>query len=457
MDIDELLGMAERALMIAEREVDEAEVFIIRNHGTSLSIEKDRIKSITGGGETGIALRVLVNRRMGFAYCSSIEGVKDALKQAVQVAALAPEKPFEFPAGQDFRTVPDLLDRQVLELTPENAVEFASSMIEAAGEANPDISVTGGGVGFGEEEVVLMNSAGLEVSEHLSEMNASVYTVMKTDRPSSGFESEVSHLHFTDFEEIGQKAAELAVRGQNPVKIEGGQMPVVLRPEALSGLLEFILVPALYGINAGKGESVYTDRLNEEIAHPDFSVVDDPTMPDGMNAMKMDDEGVPSRRVALIQKGVLKEYLYTIATGAEFGMPSTSSGLRAGRFSSSHSHTSPVSTSGRNIIIEGNTKEEERLISEIDKGLLIYDLMGAHTSNPASGDFSVTCSILFRIEKGEITAPVSQAMLSGNFPEYLRDVSGIGNNYRRMPGGLTPMGFYIPSIRLEDVKVTGER
>ncbi|MCK4614170.1 MAG: TldD/PmbA family protein, partial [Thermoplasmata archaeon] len=397
-----------------------------------------------------IAIRILKDKKMGFAYCTALEGVVRALNLAIQGASIVPERPFEFPADENYYTIPDLLDRRVLELSPEDGMEFASRMIDSARDAHKDIDVTGGGVSFGEEEVVIMNTRGLEVSEHLSGMSASVYTVFNSDHPTPGFEYDSSHLILKDYDEIGRKAAELAAKGQNPVKIGSKKMPVVLRPDAISSLFEFILVPALYGINVGKGESVYTGKLGTEIASPDLSLVDDPTMPDGENAMKMDDEGVPSRRIELIRNGVLKDFLYTIKTGVEFDHPSTSSGLRGG-------YTSPVSTSGRNIILKGDTEEEDTLISEIKEGLLIHELMGAHTSNPASGDFSVTGSILFRIENGEVTGPVSQAMLSGNLPEYLKNVSGLGNNYRNLSGGLTAVGFYMPSVRIEGVRVTGEK
>ena len=185
---------------------------------------------------------------------------------------------------------------------------------------------------------------------------------------------------------------------------------------------------------------------------PNLSLVDDPTMPDGENSMKLDDEGVPSKCHELVKNGMLKDYLYTIATGSEFDHASTASGLRGG----GQDHMSPISTSGRNIMLQGDTTNEETLISEIKDGLLVHDIMGAHTSNPASGDFSVTASILFRISNGEVAEPVSQAMLGGNLPEYLMNVSGLGNNYRKLSGGLSPVGFYIPSIRIEDVMVTGE-
>ncbi len=451
-DIEELLALGESALRIISRDVDDAEVLVTRGSSRRLGIENNCIKSVAGGGETGIAIRILKNRRMGFSYGTGIDSIPGALKLALQGAAISPEKPFEFPSKEHYYTIPDLLDKRVLDLAPDEGREMVMHMIDSATDVHKNIMATGGGISFGEGEVVIMNTRGLEVSEHVSGIGGSIHTVYESDSPSSGFEYNSSHIYIEDFGNIGRKAAELAVKGQNKIKIETKKIPVLFKPDAISSLLEFILVPALYGIKAEKGESVYSDRIDQQIMSPNLSLVDDPTMPDGENSMKMDDEGVPSKCHELVKNGMLKDYLYTIATGSEFDHASTASGLRGG----GQDHMSPISTSGRNIMLQGDTTNEETLISEIKDGLLVHDIMGAHTSNPASGDFSVTASILFRISNGEVAEPVSQAMLGGNLPEYLMNVSGLGNNYRKLSGGLSPVGFYIPSIRIEDVMVTGE-
>jgi len=450
--IDEMLALGEGILRMIKNDVDHAEVFISRGSARSLSIEKNVVKSVSGGGETGIALRILKENRMGFAYFTDLGGVNSSLERALQGSRIAPEKPFEFPSNQHYYTVPELLDKRVLDLSPEEGQELTRQMIDAACDVHEKIIVTGGGLSFGDGEIVIMNTSGLEISEHVSSMGAYVHAVFMDNSPSSGYEFDSSHLLIRNFEEIGRKAAELAVMGQNPRKIETKRMPVIFKPEAISSLMEFITIPAIYGIKAEKGESVYSQKIDTEVISPELSIVDDPTMPDGENSMKMDDEGVPSRCIELIKNGVLKEYLYTIGTGAEFEHGSTASGLRGG----GQNYTSPISTSGRNIILQGNTSEEETMISEIDEGLLVYDILGAHTSNPASGDFSVTGSILFHIQRGEITCPVSQVMFSGNFPEYLKQVTGLGNNYRKLSGGLSAIGFYMPSVRIDDMQVTGE-
>jgi len=452
-DTDDLLAMGESVLRSISKEVDGAEVFISRSQAQSLGVEKNTIKSVKAGGETGIGIRIRKDGRTGFAYCSTPEEAPRSLEVALQGARISSQKPFDFPCDENYTTVPDLLDKRVLDLTPEEANEIAVSMIGVAKDVHRDIVVSGGGLSYGEEQIVIMNSQGLEVSEHLSGISASISTVFMGGSPSSGFEFDSSHLMLKDFSWIAAEAAELAVRGQGQKRIETGKLPVIFKPEAISNLLEFIVVPALYGIKAEKGESVYSGKLDSEVMDPGISIMDDPTMPDAVNAMRMDDEGVPSRSIELIKNGVLKQYLYSIETGSEFGKRPTGNGVRGG----GQDYSSPISTSGRNIMIQGNTREEDSMIAEISEGLMVHDIMGAHTSNPASGDFSVTGSILFLIKDGEVSHPVSQAMLSGNLPEYLKEVSGIGNNYRRMSGGLSPVGFYVPSIMIDGIQVTGEQ
>ena len=87
--------------------------------------------------------------------------------------------------------------------------------------------------------------------------------------------------------------------------------------------------------------------------------------------------------------------------------------------------------------------------------MIVYEVLGAHTSNPASGDFSVNSSLLFKIENGEIVHPIKQAMISGNFHECLKRISGIGDDYKRLSGGLSTVSVFAPTIRIEKVRVTG--
>ncbi len=157
----------------------------------------------------------------------------------------------------------------------------------------------------------------------------------------------------------------------------------------------------------------------------------------------------------MLCNGVLEGFLYSQSTALEYDAQNTANAMRVERLSSSRNYKSPPVVKARNIILEGEKTKYDTLISQVDEGVLVYDVMGAHTSNPVSGDFSVNSSILFKIEKGEIVHPVKSAMLGGNFHECLQNISGIGDDYKLLSGGLTPAGFYIPSVGFNGIRVTG--
>jgi PmbA protein len=80
--------------------------------------------------------------------------------------------------------------------------------------------------------------------------------------------------------------------------------------------------------------------------------------------------------------------------------------------------------------------------------------MGAHTANPASGDIAINSTILFKIEKGEISDPCKQVMISGNVPEFMNNIVGLGDDFKLLSGGLTSIAAKLPSVRIENVRVT---
>jgi len=94
----------------------------------------------------------------------------------------------------------------------------------------------------------------------------------------------------------------------------------------------------------------------------------------------------------------------------------------------------------------------EKIIASIDRGVLVHDIMGAHTANPASTDFSVNSPVLFMIEDGEVAYPVQSAMISGNLGEMFMRVGALGDDTRCVAGGTA---YYIPSVWFRNVQVTG--
>jgi PmbA protein len=257
-----------------------------------------------------------------------------------------------------------------------------------------------------------------------------------------------------DFHAIGKECAQWAVMTQDPKEIEGGKMTVLFHPMALRDMLEFILAPALYANKARKGESAYSDKIGEMVAQEDISIYDDPTIPNGPNSGSIDDEGTPSSRTDIISDGKLQSFLYDSVTASEFSEDSTGNALRVARLSQDRQFKEPPAISARNFILKGPEKKWDDLISEVDNGVLVNAVLGAHTSNPASGDFSVSSPRIVRIKDGELTHSVAAVMLSGNLPSLFANVSGMGDDRKTMKGAIGALGIIAPTVRFEGIQVT---
>jgi len=459
-DENELLSLCERGVKDALRAgADEAELAILAEEGFSLSIQNNAVNTSSGTTGFGMAVRILKDGRPGFAYCTGEGELESSVERAISVSTLGkrtdmhfPDQPVSWPDMDPF------FDPEVSLLSPEEGMDMLVGMVEAVTVLDPDLNVTGGGIGAGTERFVLANSSGLNAIAISSELSANAYVVCrKGEEVSTGFESDFSCTKAMDIRKVGEAAGKLALDSVHGRKIEGGMMPVVFTPDALSNFVEFIIAPAFFGNRAHKGESVYSDRMGEQVVHPDLSIYDDGLLPGGYFTLPFDDEGVPSRRVELVGSGELRSYLYDLNTAAEYGKSSTSSGLRGGGLASGRGFRMPVEPHARNLTIEGNDPKagSPEVIAEIDRGIIVHELLGAHTSNPASGDFSVNSPTLFYIENGEISYPVKQAMISGNFPRAMERLVAIGKDFKRMGGGLSPNGMNLPTLALDEIRVTG--
>ncbi|UCG69167.1 MAG: TldD/PmbA family protein [Thermoplasmata archaeon] len=451
-----MIDTAKRIVEMAlKRGADEAEVFIMKSQGRGFTVQKNSISSISGGMQKGIGIRIVKDRKLGFAFCTEEEKADIAIAQALSLAKLGVVSNFTFPEPDKTKEIENIFDDRIINYQVEEAAEGVTDLINSALEVDPEIIATRGGLGYGSQSFALANSKGLETEDKGTEIHVSVSMLLKKNGLSTGFEDFSSRSLSMDFQAMGRSCAELTIRGQNAKKIEDKDMTVILTPDAFASLLEFLTAPALYGEAAHKGESIYSGKKDDVVASSNISIIDDGGLRGGLNSAIVDDEGVPSKRTKLIKKGVLKGYLYSQGSAIEYETQTTANAMRAERLSSARNYKSYPTVKARNLVVEGETKRVEDLISEVDEGVLVYDVLGAHTSNQASGDFSVDSPILFKVEKGEIAYPIKSAMLSGNFPECLKKVNAIGDDHKFLTGGLTPISFYISTISLEGIRVTG--
>jgi PmbA protein len=135
---------------------------------------------------------------------------------------------------------------------------------------------------------------------------------------------------------------------------------------------------------------------------------------------------VSSRRTPVIEQGILKTYLYDRASGAREGRDSTGNGIRRPVLIEEE-HEAPVRCGLRNLIIEPGSTPLAELIKGVKQGLLVKYLLGIHTANRTTGDFSNTIYAGQLIEDGEVTAVVKPGRwgLKGNFLEVLKSIESL--------------------------------
>ncbi len=433
--------IAEKALKTAEKlGANEAEVYISSGKSTSSDIRKNSIESAHDKHSLGIGVRCVVNGAVGFASTNVFTDLEKTIQDSVASAKVMPNDPewTGLPSNKEYDEVSGLFSSEVADLSLGNCVLKTKQMVEGVASIDGILATSGSfsrSTGFH----FILNSNGIEIEEKSTAITGFVDVITTGESISTAYDFEVSRNLDIDFYEIGKRAATLASDSVNGTEIKGGKKDVVFHPFAMSDLIENAFVPSIDADNIQKGRSSLIDKIGETLASDSLSIYDDGTVEGGLGSSISDDEGVPSQRTSVIENGILESYLYDSYTAGKAGVESTGNGVRG-------SYASLPRVGTTNLVIEYPSSD---IISEIDNGVLINTVIGAHTANPISGDFSVEARNAFVIENGEIAAPVKSLMVSGNIFELLSKVQGAGKDTKKVGGTI------LPSIWASELNVVG--
>jgi PmbA protein len=456
IDPDALLERAEAAVARAlARGAAGAEAFVASGTFVGADVERDRVTYTTGGSDSGMGLRVVRDGRLGFAFASDPARVDEAVDRALALSRLAPARRFAFaPGGRPYPDVRGLHDPRLASIEPPEVVAMAGELVDSAKAVDGEAIVVGGGVGVGWGASAIANSEGVSAHNAGTSMQAAAYVVLRAGGTSTGFESLASRLRDVDAAVVGRAAAQMAKDAQGPAALgAGGEMDVVLRPTAAAELLEYTVAPSLIGDAAQRGESAFTGKAGEAVAGADVSLSDDPTLHGGLNSGRSDDEGVPSRRNVLIGSGVLRGFLYDAFSAHEYGVEGTGSAVRGAGGGGGWKSQPEAFVS--NLVVDVPSRGSlEDLVSQVDRGLLVHDVLGAHTANASTLDFSVNSTMPFEIRKGEIVGVRGPVMLAGNVGALLRSVLGGGGEPRQCGGTMSASCIIVPWVAAGGVVVT---
>ena len=227
------------------------------------------------------------------------------------------------------------------------------------------------------------------------------------------------------------------------VRIPSGRYPAILRYDVATDLLGS-LWSMFSSEQIQKDLSVLKDRQGQAVMSPLITIVDDPQLPDGFVSCDFDDEGVPTQRTVLVEKGVFKEALYDRKSALKANRASTGNGFKNGC-------SSPVQISPTNLLVEPGDQSLDAMIAQMEEGVLITDLQGLHAGlNPLTTDFSLQASG-FKIEKGQIAYPIHLITIAANYLEMMNSIVALGNDGRQDLNGVRCSSLYV-----ENLAISGE-
>ncbi|MFB0566808.1 MAG: TldD/PmbA family protein [Candidatus Aminicenantaceae bacterium] len=428
---------------------EEAEAYVENEREFELSIRNGDVENIKQATSKGIGLTVFKEKKLGFSYTSdfSEQSLKEFIKKTIQLSLVADSKPwnglpdFEKGKTRDF----DLYDTSIPEILDEKKIKIAKEVERIALAYDKRITKTDGGYfGDSERETIIVNSKGISHSCKRTGVyfGVSVVAGEGNEMQSGGWGS--SKRHFKDLDSIefvAKKAGKRAVEklGAKPVPTQ--KAPAVFDRYSSAAFWAGILF-AMNGDSVYKKTTFLTDYLNKPIASELITVVDDPTILRHVSSIPFDGEGNITRKNILIDKGILKMFIYDSITARKAGVKVNTMARRG-------SFRSPASASFLNVIVQNGDEGREKIISGIKNGFYVTGLRGIGTDIP-TGNYSCGSSG-FWIKDGEIAFPVDGVTLGGNVLDILKNIEVVADDLD-MRGGLNS-----PTFKISEMAIGGKK
>ncbi len=446
-----------------EKMADFVEIFEEETRNASVVYKDKKVESATAGTDYGIGIRLIYGTNVVYGFTSNEE--EEHLLQLVrnlsQLSGVQASGQNLDPISLQFQEASNshkisLNPREVgqdkklpfLKMADKAAREYSSKVHQVAITA-ADIS----------SHVNIINSEGLFLSDNRirtrfsinvsAAQNGDIFVAREAPGAMMGFEF-VENL---DIEQYARQAAGRAVLMLDAKYIEGKKMPVVMGNGFGGVIFHEACGHPLETESIRRKASPFAGKMGEQIAHNKVTAVDDGTIPNKWGSLNVDDEGNPTQKTVLIEKGILKNYMSDRVGAKELGVPITGSSRRE-----SYKYA-PVSRMRNTYIDKGEDKFED-MIGSVESGLYAKK-MGGGSVNPATGEFNFAVEEGYIIKNGKVVEPVRGAALIGKGHEILPQISMVGDDLELAAGmcgassGMVPTTVGQPSLKVDNILVGG--
>jgi len=448
---EEAINLTEKTVKtVLKQGANEAEAYFTMNDQTFVGIRNGQITRNMKNLEQGLAIRIIYRKALGFAFTNILQNnhIEETIKRALKIAKInKPDKNWPgFTTKRRFPQPKATFDKRLVKFPSEKLVELASAMLEATINHDKRVIAVQGRVGVTYEATAIANSNGIESFDQTTLIGCGIATIAKekTEVTPLCFDFKAERTDKIDPTHVGKEAARQAVESLKPRKTRSGTYPIIFTAPAFQDLLHSTFIEALKADRIQREQSALKEKIGEKIASEKVTIHDNGLLPGGLQTSKFDGEGTPKQKTPIIEKGILKNFLYDRYTAKKDNTQSTGNACRK-------MYMATPTISPTNFVLQEGNKSTDQLINEIDEGLLVYYVQGGQSSNPLTGEFSVVATPAWKIEKGEVSHPVRETMLAGTIFDVLNNILETANNQRKLEYLVAPW------IRVENVKAIGKQ
>ncbi|MFW9786507.1 MAG: TldD/PmbA family protein [Candidatus Thorarchaeota archaeon] len=457
---DELMSAADTGLKYAAslNASAEFEVFVFYQNKTLARIEQG-IVTATDGATAGTAVRASKGKQMGFAVSSgvSVERIKLAANEALSIINKANVEDSRFEGFSDPQgagkegAFPD----EILSVDTDDLIKYCEQQIDEARAVDSRVDVVGATSEVSWQGYAVGNTRGILQASRSgqSRCETDVYAIENEERRGSSHH-DISRERMFDPVGIGKTAAENAVSLLGAKKLGiTTKMPTIWTPVPAGLFILSSLGESVLGRTVVDGISPLCDKIGDTIASKAFSLTDRGQSAAGLRTESVDAEGLPQKENQIIEKGVLKNYLFDNYYGKAYGLESTGNCARGiSIFGVPMPYESKPTVSAKWLEVTPGNKTEEDIIASIDgKAILIRDFpLGISHSSVSTGEFSCVAGSSYLVENGELKGSVEPVSVSGNFYEGYEKLREVGNDNQFLRFGIS-----VPTLLFDDFSVVG--
>ena len=435
--------------------IDECEVIVVKKNITTVRITDSEIVEIKQNFDKNYGVRIIHQKKITSIQTTNKENILDSIENGLKTTLKL--KPREFwkglPEKKEFTQLEGTFDKKLKQISGSKATDIAQNMINSS--ENKKIDTITGSLNIVYENFELSNSNELNFNNESTYISGIINAESEhSTLPVSGIGHACGRtLSKFSPEQIGLDAKNMCIDAINPQKINSEKYSIIFEPYSVGELLAFVVAANFNFKTFKERKSCFSNNFKNKISTEEFNLTDDPHIPEGIGTKSIDDEGIKTKKIKLIENGIFKNSFSNLYDSYKEGeKESSGNAIRMGSPMGRSAEPIPISAPHNLTITQGSSSQED-MIKDTKHGLLVGRLWYTYAVNPIKGDFSCTARSGIRIiENGKIKGPGKSVRIVHNLPTLLKNISDIGNDQRRVMQWAS-LPSITPSIKVEDIAV----